>query len=136
MADDFELEIKRAVRTPMYDEPKPRPSSMPPVFVKVDRYRELLENVQQMRSYALGLRDALDAMADIEKEFKTAMSITAKALDKLNLVISTIDMKLLRTSSSPADSSESVKPPAEIEDQVRGIYEQIEKLKGELRTVS
>jgi hypothetical protein len=106
------------------------------VFIKVDRYGEVLEDIQKLRSYSLGLRDAMDAMAEIEKEFKVAMGLTNKVLDKVNMILSSIDMKLLKKSGDMPVDSGSIKPPPEIENYVKGIYDQIEKLKGELSSIS
>ena len=137
MPEDFEGQIKKAIqKEPAIVMPKASQRSTPPVFIKVERYRELLEDVQKLRSYSLGLRDALDAMAEIEKEFKTAMNLTNKVLDKVNILISSLDMKLLQKTGPPLDTLSPIKPPEDVENYVRGIYEQIEKLKTELHAIS
>jgi Mg2+ and Co2+ transporter CorA len=134
---NFEEEIKKAIQMEPVLNVAGRKMASPPVFVKLDRYRELLEDIQNMRSYTLGLRDALDAMGELEKEFKTAMGITNKVLDKLNIIISSIDMKLMkRSGETTEDILGSIKPPPEIEEYIRNIYEQIEKLKSELQALS
>jgi len=136
MGENFEREIKKAVQLePALNVSKPSPRS-PPVFIKLDRFKELLGDVQQLRSYSLGLRDALDAMSEIEKEFKTAMNLTNKVLDKVNMILSSIDMKLLKGGGTTPSEAMSIKPPPEIESYVQGIYEQIEKLKGELQSIA
>ncbi len=136
MAENFESEIKKAVQLePVLNVPKPNLRS-PPVFIKVDRFKELLDDIQQLRSYSLGLRDALDAMSEIEKEFKTAMNLTNKVLDKVNMLLSSVDMKLLKKGGEAPSEAMSIKPPPEIESYVKGIYEQIERLKGELQAIA
>ncbi|MCD6496100.1 MAG: hypothetical protein J7K54_02410 [Candidatus Aenigmarchaeota archaeon] len=136
MAEDFESQIKKAVQTkPVLPVPSSKPK-VPPVFVKVERYKELLDDIQKLRSYSLGLRDALDAMGEIEKEFKTAMSLTNKVLDKVNIIISSIDMKLLQKSGPSPDTSSSIKPPDDVENYVKSIYDQIDRLKTELQSLS
>ncbi len=137
MSEDFESKIKEAVdRKPDFSMSRPGMSASPPVFVKVDRYRELLQDIQKLRSYSLGLRDALDAMSEIEKEFKTAMELTNKVLDKVNIIISSLDMKLLKKTGVSHDDDSDIKPPAEVESYLKGIYDQVEKLKSELQTLS
>ena len=134
--EDFEREIKKAIQLDPLMGIADRKCPSPPVFVKVDRFRELLDDVSKMRSYSLGLRDALDAMSELEKEFKTAMTITNKVLDKLNIIISSIDMKLLKKPGEPQPEEPSARAPEEIEAYVKGIYEQIERLKGELQSLA
>ncbi len=134
--EDFEKEIKKAVQFDPILNIMDRKGPSPPVFVKVDRFRELLDDVAKMRSYSLGLRDALDAMSELEKEFKTAMTITNKVLDKLNIIISSIDMKLLKKPGEPQPEEPAARAPEEIEAYIKGIYEQIERLKGELQSLA
>ncbi len=137
MTKEMEVSIKKAIKSkPAFEIPETKKGISPPVFVKVDRYKELLEDIQKLRSYTLGLRDALDAMAEIEKEFKTAMGLTNKVLDKVSLLISSLDMKLLRKSGADDSHLPPVKPPEDVEDYVKGIYDQVEKLKGELQSLS
>jgi hypothetical protein len=142
MFKDFEKEVKEAIKKePSLELPKEAAGTSPPVFVKVERYKDLLGDIQQLRSYSLGMRDALDAMSEIEKELKTAMNLTNKVLDKLNMIISSLDMKLLKKSGPvmppmAGDEGVSVKPPAEVEGHIKEIYEQIERLKGELHSIS
>jgi Mg2+ and Co2+ transporter CorA len=135
MTKEFEEQVKKAVQKPTIDFPGVPKGASPPVFVKIDRYKDLLEDIQKLRSYSLGLRDAIDAMADIEKEFKTAMNLTNKVLDKVNILVSSIDMKLLQKHGSSAVLS-TIKPPEDVENYVKGIYDQIEKLKTELKSLS
>ena len=136
MGEDFEKEIKKALQFEPFIGAFDKRLPSPPVFVKVDRYKELLDDVAKMRSYSLGMRDALDVMSELEKEFKTAMSLTNKVMDKLNILLSSIDMKLTRKGSETPEESMSIKPPPEIEQYVKGIYEQIDKLKTELQSLS
>ncbi len=134
MTKEFQDEIKKAVERPVIDVPGVSRGS-PPVFVKLERYKEILDDVQKLRSYSLGLRDAIDAMADIEKELKTAMTLINKVLDKVNILISAVDSKLLQK-AGPSSALSTIKPPEDVESYVKGIYDQIEKLKGELKTLS
>jgi hypothetical protein len=136
MPEKFAEEVKKAVQLePVMNIVKPGPKG-PPVFIKVDRFKELLGDIQQLRSYSLGLRDALDAMSEIEKEFKTAMNLTNKVLDKVNMLLTSIDMKLLKKGGETPAEAMAIKPPPEIEHYVKGIYEQIERLKGELSSLA
>lgn len=136
--EDFAGEIKKAIQSePAVKAPVEKGGVSPPVFVKVERYGELLEDVNQLRSYSLGMRDALDALSEIEKELKAAMNLTAKVLDKVNMVISSIDMKLLKKSGPVLSAeTETIRPPLEVESNLKEIYDQIERLKGELKTIS
>ncbi len=105
----------------------------PPLFIKIDKYEDVIKNVQELRSYALSLRDALDALADIEKELKVGMEIAHRALDRANAIISVLDSKLVRTDG--IDIEGEIKAPKEIEGYIKNVYGQIERLKDELRAI-
>ena len=50
MSEDFESKIKDAVDSkPAFAMDRPGMSSSPPVFVKVDRYKELLQDIRQAK---------------------------------------------------------------------------------------
>jgi hypothetical protein len=105
----------------------------PPVFIKIDKYSDIVKNLQKLKSYAMSLRDALDALSDIEKEITTGISIAHKALDDFNTIIAILDSKLLRAS---AIEDFDVGAPGDVDKYIKGIYDQMEKIKGELREMS
>ncbi len=110
---------------------QPKPAS-PPLFIKIDKYKDVLKNVQELKSFSVGLRDAMDAIADVERELKAGLEVTNKALDRFNTLLSMLDAKLIRIEGiEEAD----IQTPKEIDDYVKGLYDQIERIKHELRTI-
>lgn len=107
----------------------------PPLFIKIDKYKELVQNLQRLKSYALSLRDALDALNDIEKELKTGIELTQRALDDFNAIIAVLDSKLIRLSGGDEGEFEG-EVPEHMDDYIKGVYDQISKIRDELRTIS
>ena len=105
----------------------------PPVFIKIDKYTDIVKNLQKLKSYSLSLRDAIDALSDIEKELTTGISIANKALDDFNTIIAILDSKLLRAS---AIEEFDIGAPADVEKYIKGIYEQMDKIKTELNEMA
>jgi len=103
----------------------------PPLFIKIDKYRELVQNIKDLRSHALSLRDALDALTDIEKEFRNGISITQNSLDNFNNVITILDSKLLRVGAE----EEVIEVPKEMDDYVKDLYDHVERIKHDLKTI-
>ena len=112
----------------------------PPLFVKVEKYKDLMQSVKKLKSYSISLRDAIDALTDIEKELQAGLSITHKALDAFNTIISVLDAKLSSAHSAGdihiEEAKSEVKPPKEIENYVKSLYEQIERIRSELKSIS
>ena len=107
----------------------------PPLFIKIDKYKEIIGNLQRLKTYALSLRDALDALDDIEKELKTGIQITQKALDDFNNIIALLDSKLIRLAGGE-DADFEGQVPEHMDDYIKGVYDQISKIRDELRTIS
>lgn len=107
----------------------------PPLFIRIDKYKDIIQNLQRLKSYALSLRDAVDALDDIEKELKTGIQLTQKALDDFNAIISLLDSKLIRLSGGE-EGEEEVETPEHMDSYIKGVYEQIQKIRDDLRTIS
>jgi hypothetical protein len=112
-----------------------------PLFIKIDRYREVVHNIQQLRSFALTLRDALDSLAEIERQLHTGISISHKALDSFNNIISLLDAKLSHTHMEDQEVKEiekevATQTPQQIEVYVRNINQEMQKLKKDLQSIS
>ena len=107
----------------------------PPVFIKIDKYKDIIQNIQRLKTYALSLRDALDALNDIEKELKTGIQITQRALDDFNNIIGMLDSKLIRMAGGEEGDIEG-QVPEHMDDYIKGVYDQISKIRDELRTIS
>jgi hypothetical protein len=104
----------------------------PPVFIKIDKYSDIVKNLSRLKAYSMSLRDALDALADIEKELTTGISIAHKALDDFNTIISMLDSRLLRASSIKELEASG---PEEMDKYIKGIYNQMDKIKEELKEI-
>jgi len=113
----------------------------PPLFIKVERYKEVLAYIQKLRSNALGLRDALDALNEIQKEVETGLHTSQKALDSFNAILGLLYEKLSR-SKKPEKKPEAkplpAKPrtPQEVETYAKELFDELEKLKTNLKKVS
>jgi len=106
----------------------------PPLFIKVNRYKEIVQEVHRLKSFSLGIRDALDALADIESELKNGLSVAQKALDNFNSIISNLDAKFLRIQGIEPDSPDTP-VVGEIDDYVQNLYKQMEKIKSDIKTI-
>lgn len=118
-----------------FSAPEPSGESFPPLFIKIEKYKELVQSLQRLKSYALSLRDALDALNDIEKELKTGILITQKALDDFNSMIALMDSKLIRLSDA-AEGESDYETPEHMDDYIKGVYDQISKIRDELKTIT
>lgn len=99
----------------------------PPVFIKLEKYREVVDQLHSLKTFALSLRDALDALSDIEKELSQGISLTHRALDKFNSTIAALDSKITRL---PPSDLEEAEPEAR---ELRGFVEELNEKRQRLR---
>ncbi|UCD07554.1 MAG: hypothetical protein JSW41_01100 [Candidatus Aenigmatarchaeota archaeon] len=125
--------VERRAEKPIPRVERAHPRSPPPLFIKIDKYQEVVDNLQKLKYIALGIRDALDALADIEKELTTGITIAHKALDDFNTIISMLDSKLTRVGE--IGTGKKTGTAGEVDTYVRNIYSQMDKIKQELKNV-
>ncbi len=126
-----EIKIEKPEKEGPGEEHYPDTSISPPLFIKVDKYTELVKDIQKLKSISLALRDALDALSDVEKELVSGISLAHKTLDDFNQLLSNLDSKLLRVHTleeTPIDTKE-------VDEYIKNVYNQIEKIKQELKMI-
>lgn len=85
------------------DEPahiqEPRTVSAPtsaPLFVKVDKYREILSGIQEMKIFVSGTRQLFNVLHELETVRTDAINIMRATIQRLEKSIVEIDSELLR----------------------------------------
>jgi hypothetical protein len=137
-------EIKKAVPRPA---PRFAPSSSaqsPPLFIKVDKYRDIVKGIRELRSYILNLRDTLDVLNDMQREVTNGIQIAHKSLDELNTIVSNLDSFFMKPQSSMGgkiqeytqeDIEDDEEEPTEMRSSMKDVYGQLEKLRAQLRAI-
>ena len=71
-----------------------------PLFVKVERYREVLRDVHEMKLYVSGIKQLLDLMHDIETIRIDAWKIMRATIQRIDKTLVEVDSELLRPKGS------------------------------------
>jgi len=130
-------EIKKPVEEKPIAKASPPPS--PPLFIKVDRYKEIIRTIDSLRSYILNLRDALDVLRDMQKEIANGIEIAQKTLDDLNSTASELDTLFMKPKAPERDLYEKEifeERSGELEDSMQNLYRQLEKLRTQIKAIS
>jgi len=131
-------EIKRSRPLPP---PRQAPSTSPPLFIKVDKYRDIIRNIRELRSYILNLRDALDVLKDMQREIANGIEIAQKTLDELSSITSSLDSFFMKpqTAGRPEgyeeEEFEEEEGRGEVQEHMKDVYGQLEKLRAQLRAI-
>ncbi|NIO23310.1 MAG: hypothetical protein GTN38_04780 [Candidatus Aenigmarchaeota archaeon] len=140
------------VKLPPLKMPQPErlPQGSPPLFIKVDKYRDVLKNIRNLRSYILNLRDALDVLEDIQKELANGVHVAQKTVDELNMILSSLDSFFLKPHAVEHEDIEEMEEreeeayrphhpeapaPREMEGYVKDVYGELEKLRNQLKSI-
>ncbi len=109
------------------------PSRGAPLFIKIDRYRDVVRDVQRLKSASAGLRDALDAMAELQRELQASTTVIAKALDKFNSTLTGLDAKFVRVGGVETEPAPPEPIHQELRSQVTDLHAQMQRLRTELK---
>ncbi len=138
----------RPVPAPIAEPPTMAPpspvSGSPPLFIKIEKYREVVKNLMEAKSFVLNLRDALDALSDVQKEISNGVQVAHKTLDELNENLSSLDSFFIKpgkvqgavppgpSAEKPEDAGPQ-KPP--VDNYVKDVYGQLERLRSQLKSL-
>jgi len=107
-----------------------------PLFVKIDRYRSLLDTIKDIKTMIIMMKNALGVQKQIEGMRNENRKFLETAIDKIDKKILLLDSDFLR----PRGYEEEFTPPIHKTESLEGVVEdlkkQIEGLKSELKTIS
>ncbi len=143
--DTFTEPVQKPARPPAEQPAKPiapktamrtmreaKPSA--PLFVKVDKYREALMNLQEIKSLLSGTKQLFTILNDIETIRTETLKLLRATLQRTERNVVELDSGLLRPSNLPEmPSSEHAIKTAHTEEALSDLQEQVNSLKKELK---
>lgn len=127
------IEIKiKPEKVELKEEEKP---VFAPLFVKLDRYRKILNTIAQLKTTLLMVKNSFIALNELEKVRIENMKLIQEALNKVEKRILDLDTELIRPSGLHEEIPEYGDVQA-ISATIADLKGQIEQLKAELETIS
>jgi len=83
--------------------PYPDAPSAAPLFVKVDKYREILKDVQEVRLSISGMKQIMDLMNDVDSIKLEGIKMLRATIHRLDKTMTEIDSDLLRPRGAVMD---------------------------------
>ncbi len=74
----------------------PGPTEFAPLFVKVEKYREAIIDLQELKSYLAGIKEIFEVVKELEELRQTSVEMVLSSIEKVETVISDLDMLLLK----------------------------------------
>ena len=103
-----------------------------PLFVKVDKYREALTTIQEMKSFVNGIKQMFTVLAEMENVRTETLKLMRATTQRLERSIVELDTGLLRPHGVPESRPASDAESRYIEDSLTGLHLQLENLRKEL----
>lgn len=145
--------IQQPVEKPIEKKPvevKPKPEveelekpTYAPLFIKLDRYRQILNAIGHLKTSMIMLKNSFITLAELDRAREETFKLLQDAMEKLEKRMSTLDQELVRPSGY-RELTETEKPEYHadyhdvetVEATIADLKGQIEQLKTELEDMS
>ncbi len=104
-----------------------------PLFIRVDKYSDLLAHVKEMKTFLGSFKKTLDVLRDIETAKDDALKILRASANRLERVLETADQELLKPDIEDQVETAGKEEAAHVEDTLEGLKSEINNLKSELK---
>jgi hypothetical protein len=115
--------------------PEPERPAFAPLFVKLDRYKIILDSLTELRTMITAIKNAFASLIELETLKRENLKIIQNAIGKVERRLAALDSEFLR----PAGYEEEVAPEvytSELEPSIADLKSQVEKLKSELKSIT
>jgi hypothetical protein len=114
--------------------PQQEKSSFAPLFVKIDRYRNILKSLGELRTTLVLMKNAFAMLEQIDKIKDENMNLIASALNSIEKKLISLDSEFLRPSGFENELSETYEFE-NVQLVISELHSQIEQLKTEMQQV-
>jgi len=131
-----EEEALPAPVTPPTPVQKPQKPAFAPLFVKIEKYRSVLNSISDLKTTIIMLKNALAIQRQIEGLRDENRKFLELAINKVDKKIVSLDTEFLRPKGFEEEFPPATYETAGIEGVVDDLKKQIEGLKSELKTIT
>ncbi len=118
--------------TPKLIEEKVARPMFAPLFVKIDRYRNILNALGQLKTSIVMIRNSFSTLNELEKARFETLKLIEEAVGRLENKLSALDTELVRPAGFHSDASPEYQDVETVHATVADLKGQIEQLKSEL----
>ena len=125
-------EIKDIMEMPQVEEmPVVERETGAPLFVKVDKYRDIIKSVQEMKLFVASTKQVFTVLHEIESLRADTLNVLRATIQRLERSITEIDTELVRPHGVSVAAEESTEV-THIESSLNDLQKQLLDLKREL----
>jgi hypothetical protein len=116
--------------------PKEIKPSFAPLFVKLDKYKSVLDTIIEIKSILMNVKNTLVVQREIEDLRDENRKLLETTISQIDKKIISLDSEFLRPKGYEEELPAPIHEAGNLEDVVSDLKKQIESLKSELRTIS
>jgi hypothetical protein len=111
-------------------------ASFAPLFVKLDRYKSVLDTINELKSSIISIKSSLDVQKQIENLREENRQLLEGAISKVDEKILSLDSEFLRPKGFEEEMPQPEIKTEGLQGALTDLKKQIEGLKEELKTIS
>jgi len=110
--------------------------SFAPLFVKLDRYKSVLDTINELKSTIISIKNSLEIQRQIENLKEENRGLLESAINKVDEKVLSLDSEFLRPKGLEEERPQPEIKKESLQGVVSDLKKQIESLKEELKTIS
>ncbi len=127
---------KEIIEPPKIEATKlPKRPSFAPLFVKIERYQEVLNRIQNLKSTLAAVRDILGLMREIDKIKLEAETLLQRNIEEITKSIMELDREFVRPRGIDIKVGKEEFQAERVESYVSELQKELENLRSQLQTV-
>lgn len=126
----FRLEENRQFSKPSVSRAYPKTDPSAPLFVKVDRYNEIISKLQETKDLLRGVKTVFPVLLEIDQVKRDATESLRVTLQKIEKNMAELDSDLVRPGQARIEAPCEV--PSHIESSLSDLHSQLSSLRGQL----
>ena len=116
--------------------PKEERPVFAPLFVKIDRYRNILTALGQLRTSVVMVRNSFSTLNELEKARFETLKLIEDAIEKVDKKLASLDTELLRPAGYHTELTNEYQDVETVQATVADLKGQIAQLKDELGSMA
>ncbi|MBI2676003.1 MAG: hypothetical protein HYX24_06080 [Candidatus Aenigmarchaeota archaeon] len=106
----------------------------PPLFIKLDRYSEVVRNVQELQAYAMEVRRTVDMLAETEQRLNKVIGGAYKAMEGLDERLSLLTKRLAGEQQDMQNMPRAQKE-SEVTVYIKDVHGELDKIMDDLQKI-
>jgi DNA-binding transcriptional MerR regulator len=118
--------------------PKPKEPEKPmfaPLFVKIDRYRQILNSLSYLKNTMVMLKNSFYTLSELKRLEEDNLKMIQDTIEKINEKLLSLDSEFLRPSEFREEIGE-IRSAEDLSGVLADLKSQVEQLKSELQSLS